>query len=97
MPEKKKSTLLDDLETPRPDYVGGQCKLKVIKDGMEDEESAGIDRAVEKIRSDLGQGRSKSYSATWLTRLLRKNGYNISVSTVQRHVNKECPCERIAE
>lgn len=97
MAEKKRSTLLDDLEKPRPDYIGGPCKLKVIKDAMDDEESAGIDRAVERVRMDTGQGRSKSYSASWLTRMLRKNGYNISVSTVQRHVNKECPCERTAE
>lgn len=96
MADKKRSSLLDDLENPRPDYIGGPCKFKVIKDGMDPEEQEGIDRAVERVRQDTNQGRSKAYSTSWLTRMLRKNGYNISVSTVQRHVNKECPCERPA-
>lgn len=96
MAEKKKSTLLEDLESPRSDYSGAPCKFKLIKDSMSEDEQLGVDRAVEKVRNDLGQGRSKAHSASWLTRLLRKNGYSISVSTVQRHVNKECPCERIA-
>ena len=97
MPEKKQSAFLNDLETPRPDYIGGPCKIKVIKDSMDEEDGAGLDRFIERIRQDTGQGRAKSYSASWLTRVMRKNGYNISVSTVQRHVNKECPCERITE
>lgn len=96
MVDKKRSALLEDLETPRVDYAGGPCKFKVIKDDMDEEEQSGVDRAVEKVRHDRGSGRSKAHSSTWLTKMLRKNGYSISVSTVQRHVNKECPCERIA-
>ena len=56
-----------------------------------------IDRAIELIREDDGQGRSKAYSVSWLTGALRKNGYSISMSTIQRHINGDCPCERTTE
>lgn len=92
---KKKSSLSADLESPPENYWGGMCKIKIIRDSIDADDQESLDRAVEKVRNDRGQGRSKAYSATWLTKMLRKNGHDVSVSTVQRHVNKECPCERI--
>jgi hypothetical protein len=98
MAEKtKKSSLSADLEAPPPSFVIGACKIKIISEGLDEEDRVSLENAVERIRNDRGQGRSKAYSATWLTKMLRRNGHNISVSTVQRHVNKECPCERIGE
>ncbi len=93
----KKSSLSADLEAPPPSFVTGACKIKIISEGLDEEDRVSLENAVERIRNDRGQGRSKAYSATWLTKMLRRNGHNISVSTVQRHVNKECPCERIGE
>jgi hypothetical protein len=93
----KKSSLSADLQAPPPSFVTGACKIKIISDGLDEEDRVSLENAVERIRNDRGQGRSKAYSATWLTKMLRRNGHNISVSTVQRHVNKECPCERIGE
>jgi hypothetical protein len=92
--KKSQDSLIADLETVPSVYSGGVCKIKIIRDDMESEKQESLDRAVERVRNDRGQGRSKVHSATWLTKILRKNGYDISVSTVQRHVNKECPCER---
>ena len=92
--KKEQDSLIADLESTPPVYSGGVCKIKIICDDMDQEKKDSIDRAVEKVRNDRGQGRSKVHSATWLTKVLRKHGYDISVSTVQRHVNKECPCER---
>lgn len=98
MAEKtKKSSLSADLEAPPPSFITGACKIKIISEGLDEEDRASLDNAIERIRTDRGQGRSKAYSATWLTKMLRRNGHNISVSTVQRHVNKECPCERFGE
>lgn len=95
MAEKaKKSSLSADLEAPPPSVTTGACKIKIIKDNLDEEDQTSLDNAIERIRNDRGQGRSKAYSATWLTKMLRRNGHDISVSTVQRHVNKECPCER---
>ena len=93
--EVPKRSLRDDLELPRPDQLYGPCKFRIVKEKMDDEDQQSIDLAVEKVRQDKGQGKAKAYSAKWLTSVLRKHGHNISVSTVQRHVNKECPCERI--
>jgi hypothetical protein len=92
---KKRSSLKDDLEAPPVNYYGGLCKMKIIYDSLDKEDQESFERSVERVRNDRGQGRSRAYSATWFTKVLRKNGHNISVSTVQRHVNKECPCERI--
>lgn len=89
-------SLIADLEATPPAYSGGMCKVRVIMDNMSPERQESLEKHIERVRTDMGQGRSKSYSASWLTRILRKHGYNISVSTVQRHVNKECPCGRNA-
>lgn len=94
-PKPKGDSLIADLEALPVAYSGGVCKVKIIWDDMSPEKQESLDRAVERVRSDRGQGRSKVHSATWLTKVLRKNGYDVSVSTVQRHVNKECPCERL--
>lgn len=94
--KKPKRSLKDDLNSPPPSYASGVCKIKIIRDSLDDDEDReSLDRAIERVRLDRGQGRSKAYSATWLTKMLRSHGHDISVSTVQRHVNKECACERI--
>ena len=93
-PKAKEDSLIADLEALPPAYSGGVCRVKLILDDMSADKQESLDRAVERVRIDRGQGRSKVHSATWLTKVLRKNGHAISVSTVQRHVNKECPCER---
>lgn len=95
MATKKKSSLKDDLEAPPTNYYGGLCKIQLIYENLDPDDQESLLRSVEKIRGDRGQGRSRAYSSTWLTKMLRKNGHDVSVSTVQRHVNKECPCERI--
>jgi hypothetical protein len=95
--EKKRSSLLEALTTPRTEHSVGQCKLSVIVGKMDAEHKEAIDRAIELIREDDGQGRSKAYSVSWLTGALRKNGYSISMSTIQRHINGDCPCERTTE
>lgn len=92
--EPSKSSLSADLEAPLQTSTGVACKIRILMDSLDEEDTESLERAIERIRNDRGQGRSKAYSATWLTKMLRKNGHDISVSTVQRHVNKECPCER---
>ena len=95
--EKPRSPLLEALTAPRTERSIKQCKLSIITNKMDDEHREAIERAIDLIREDDGQGRSKAYSVSWLTGALRKNGYSISMSTIQRHINGECPCERITE
>lgn len=89
----EKSSLALDLETPRQLAVSTVCKFTRVTDGMSEEERAALDRAVEMIRNDNGMGKGKVYSASWLTKVLKQHGYNVSISTIQRHVNGECCCE----
>lgn len=90
--EQDKS-LVDDLLAPDPARGNTDCGVTKIKKQMDDEESVALDRAVELIREEVGSGRSKVYSSQWLTGVLRKHGYDISSSTVARHVAKRCRCE----
>jgi len=86
-------SLFDDLTSPVSTEGKTDCGLTKIRQQMKDDEAQALDRAVEMIRDDAGSGRSKVYSAQWLTGVLRKHGYDISASTVARHVAKRCRCD----
>lgn len=86
-------SLREALESPTTGESSAFCKFTKIREQLTAEEQAALDKAVNGIREDAGLGKAKTYSTTWLTRVLRNFGYTISVSTVQRHVNKECACE----
>lgn len=87
------SSLFDDLTSPVDTVSKTDCGLTKVRQHMGEEEAQALDRAVEMIRDDAGSGRSKVYSSQWLTGVLRKHGYDISSSTVARHVAKRCRCE----
>lgn len=86
-------SLFDDLTSPVPAGLKNDCGLTKVRQQMDVEEGQALDRAIEMIRDDAGSGRSKVYSSQWLTGVLRKHGYDISASTVARHVAKRCRCE----
>lgn len=90
--EDHKSSLLDALLNPKDDATSDTCKFTRTKMKMSSDEQEAIDRAIELIREDNGLGKSKTYSASWLTKVMRQHGYNVSISTIQRHVNKDCCC-----
>jgi len=93
----KKRSLSEDLETPPQNIGGGICKIRIIWETVDEADRTAIEKAVERVRADRGQGRAKAYSTVWLTKMLRSHGHDVSTSTVLRHVNKECACERIGE
>lgn len=88
------SALSDALKAPRPSASNNSCRFMVVYNNLDEDDQETITDAIEKIRNDAGMGKSKQYSTSWLTKILRNFGYDISVSSVQRHVNKECACER---
>ena len=92
-PEALKSSLVEDLSTPREAITSTVCKFYRVKELMSEEEQSAVDRAVEMVRNDNGMGKGKVYSASWLTKVLKQHGYSVSISTIQRHVNGECCCE----
>jgi hypothetical protein len=97
MAETTKRSLYEDLMEPRTDSNTNQCKMAIIMSDMDDKDAEALNRAVELVRTDRGQGRSKVYSSSWITQILRKHGHSVSISTVQRHIIGVCPCGRIGE
>lgn len=91
MSEGKRS-LFEDLMSPRTTNTS-QCKVHTIMAEMDDKDREAFTKAIDMVKSDKGQGRSRTYSASWLTSVLRKHGHAISSSTVLRHVTGACSCE----
>lgn len=87
------SKLLQELERRSPSDMKQKCRLTRIKEMMTPDEREGIEKAEEAIRLDNGSGRTKTFSAKWLSEVLRKCGYQISDSTITRHINGRCGCE----
>lgn len=93
----KKKSLYEDLMEPRVDAFQSQCKMFIIMSEMEEKDHEALTRAIDLVRNDRGQGRSKVYSSSWLTQILRKHGHSVSISTIQRHIIGVCPCGRVGE
>lgn len=91
MTDAKKS-LYDDLMEDRT-APNSQCKVRTILAGMDEKDASAFQRAMELARGDSGQGRSRTYSAAWLTKVLRKHGHSISTTTILRHLTGACSCE----
>ena len=94
---KAPSSLLVDLKNP-PKERQSACKFaKVVNALANKEEQDALKSAITLIRKDTGSGHGKTYSSVWLARIMKKNGMLISVSGIQRHVNKECSCVEHSE
>lgn len=88
-----KSGLVADLNMRGPEQTRSLCGVTRLVQSLEGEERASVENALNKIQTDSGQGRSKVYSCSWLSSVLRKNGHNISSSTIARHLKGACGCE----
>lgn len=88
------SEFADDLLNPeRTSHGKLPCKLGSLIATLPEDEAAALNQAIEQMRSSSSQGRNRVYSSVWLSKVLKKHGHSVAVSTVQRHVNKECNCE----
>lgn len=87
------SKLVQELENRSPSDMRQRCRFTRIKERMTDEERASIEKAEDAVRLDTGNGRTRTYSARWLSNVLTKCGYPISDSTILRHINGRCGCE----
>ena len=92
--QEQASSLAQALLLPREQNTSMVCKFSRVREDMSEEEQKALDRAVEMVRRDNGMGKGKVYSASWLTKVLKQHGHNVSISTIQRHVNGECCCEQ---
>ena len=92
-----KSSLISDLQAA-PKVLNRECKFVKVVNSLKDEsERKALHDAISLIRGDTGSGHGKTYSSVWLARIMRKNALNISVSGIQRHVNKERSCVEHSE
>ena len=89
-----KESLIESLQNPLQSIKVTPCKLGRILLELADAECEQLRKSIETIRQDSAQAKNKVYSSVWLSKVLRSHGYGISVSTVQRHVNKECFCDQ---
>lgn len=84
--------LLEDLkEIPIKERT---CTIAEMLTKVTQEERNALLWAIDQVRCDERYSRAKRYSSQWLADVLRNNGYPVSRSTVSRHVNGECSCER---
>lgn len=89
------TSLTEALASPKAGGSCTVCKFSQIRDLLNEEEQQALDKAIDGIRQDAGMGKSKRFSTTWLVKVLSSFGHYISTSTVQRHINRECSCERV--
>lgn len=86
-------SLINDLQNPKKELEIQKCKVGRMLDSLPEDAKEAMIKAIELIRTTQYQGKNKMYSSVWLSKVLRKNGYPVSISTIQRHVNKGCSCE----
>jgi hypothetical protein len=87
------SSLIADLTERQANALRQKCSFTRIKESMTPEECTAVNKAEEEIKTDTGNGRAKTYSCSWLSEVLTKNGYAVSASTISRHMNGRCGCE----
>ena len=85
-------TLVEALETPLRNPRPRNCLFARVSDGLKEEEQEALNKALDKIRSDLNNGQRKVYSTAWLATVLTSQGYSISAATIQRHIRESCGC-----
>ena len=85
-------TLVEALETPLRSPRPRDCLFARVSDGLEEKEQTALNKALDKIRSDLNNGQRKVYSTAWLATVLTSQGYSISAATIQRHLRESCGC-----
>jgi hypothetical protein len=85
--------LVADLLSREPSNVKMICAFTRLLAALSDEERTAVENALERVKTDTGEGRARVYSYTWLADVLKKNGHPISSSTIARHVTGKCSCE----
>ena len=89
-----KSNLLEDLTTSKPSAVK-QCGIAKAMQDMSEDEITALNQAFDKIRQknvSPSSIQTSGYTYRWLTDILKKNGFDITVRVVEKHSRKLCAC-----
>ena len=92
MDNKKPMSLTEAFANPKAGRENTDCKLMRIRPNLDVQDQETLDRVIDAIRCDIGNGKSKTYSVSWLHRVLKNLGQSISTSSIQRHINGSCGC-----
>lgn len=92
MDDKKPMSLTEAFANPKAGRDNSDCKLMRIRPQLDEQDQETLDKVVDAIRTDNGNGKSKTYSVSWLHRVLKNLGHTISTSSIQRHINGSCGC-----
>lgn len=92
MDNKTPMSLTEAFANPKAGKDSSDCKLMRIRPQLDAQDQETLDRVVDAIRTDIGNGKSKTYSVSWLHRVLKNLGHAISTSSIQRHINGSCGC-----
>ena len=90
----EKSSLLDDLSNATP-VSAKQCGIAKARQSMTNEESIALEQAFDKIRqknSSPSSIQTSGYTYKWLTDVLKKNGFDVSLRVVEKHSRRMCGC-----
>lgn len=90
-----KSNLISDLTAPSP-APAKQCGIQKIRAAMNDDERAALDAAVEHIREKNNSPRTiqtSGYTYKWLTDVLVKHEYDVTLRMVEKHTRRMCGCD----
>lgn len=92
MTDNKPMSLTEAFANPKAGRESSECKLLKIRPLLDEDDQKTLDKAIAAIREDSGNGKSKTYSVSWLHRVLKNLGHAISPSSIQRHINGSCGC-----
>lgn len=89
-----KSNLLDDLINTTPS-TAKQCGIAKAIQKMSEDEVVALNQAFDKIRQknvSPSSIQTSGYTYRWLTEILKKNGFDVTVRVVEKHSRKLCAC-----
>lgn len=85
------SDLLKALEHELPELR--KCKAREVLRVLDEAERAAVQRVIENIRSAKETNSTPEFSVAWLTKVLIKHGFQVSESSMKRHIGRMCSCE----
>lgn len=89
-----KNSLLEDLTNATPSATK-QCGIAKAMQSMSEDEIVALNQAFDKIRQknvSPSSIQTSGYTYRWLTDILKKNGFDITVRVVEKHSRKLCAC-----
>jgi len=83
--------LKESLNRLDPDRRPHTCSVFLLFKTLEPEDAAALKEAIEMVRSSRDQPGNR-FTSTWIAEALKSEGHVLGVTTIRRHVRRECRC-----